>query len=131
LRQSVQEIAKQHQAIVMTIPIYSELVDISLPADLFEQFRRLEWWDDGIGHKEKRLFVGNGIVLFKREWYCVDCKAQRPFIYMVTSELWEKYGNGEGIVCYSCFEKRMGRRIVEADLTDAPCNTHLKVLTYV
>jgi len=42
--------------------------------------------------------------------------------YMVHDDLWETHGNGEGFLCLDCLSVRMGRRVVQADLTDAPIN---------
>ena len=55
---------------------------------------------------------------------CGDCRESGDSIsyYMVHDVLWEAHGNGEGFLCLDCLSARMGRRVVLADLTDAPIN---------
>jgi hypothetical protein len=50
---------------------------------------------------------------------CIDCgkNAQTGEEYfMVHDQLWEKYGAGNELLCISCFEKRMGRKLKSDDL---------------
>jgi hypothetical protein len=63
--------------------------------------------------------------------YCADCGEDTIMIgewYMVTNEVWERaWGNdpraGWGkILCIGCLEKRIGRRLMACDFTDAPVN---------
>lgn len=55
---------------------------------------------------------------------CGDCResGDTASYYMVHDDLWEAHGNGEGFLCLDCLSARMGRRVVQADLTDAPIN---------
>lgn len=42
--------------------------------------------------------------------------------YMVTNELWKRYGCGRGMLCLGCLEERMGRKLIAADFTKAQIN---------
>jgi hypothetical protein len=56
--------------------------------------------------------------------YCGDCDADVWAIgewYMVRDEVWPIHGEG-GVLCVGCLERRLGRRLVPADFTDARCN---------
>ena len=63
----------------------------------------------------------------KKHWTCKDCKKD-TFLssdidyYMVTHELWKKYGVGEDMLCISCFEDRLGRKLTKNDLLDCALN---------
>ncbi len=54
---------------------------------------------------------------------CADCGLDTLFeYYMVQDALWEAAGLSRGFLCVGCMESRLGRRLVAADFTDAPCN---------
>lgn len=58
-------------------------------------------------------------------WWCVDCEVHTGSIgdyYMIHQHLWAKYGCGQGMLCISCLEHRMGRILTPADFTNAPVN---------
>lgn len=38
--------------------------------------------------------------------------------WSVHTVLWKQYGNGKGILCMKCFEKRLGRKLLPDDFTD-------------
>lgn len=52
-----------------------------------------------------------------------DCCAGKKDYYMVTHELWEKYGVGNGGLCVDCMEKRIGRKFTKSDIL--PCLLNL------
>lgn len=62
------------------------------------------------------------------EWECIDCKKDTMIeiadYYMVTDELWNKFGCFFDKLCLSCFEKRMGRKIEKTDLTPVLVNSY-------
>jgi hypothetical protein len=61
-------------------------------------------------------------------WCCVDCGKntfQTDDYYMVTHELWQKYGVGEGMLCVGCIEKRIGHKLTREDLLNCPLNTDI------
>jgi hypothetical protein len=55
---------------------------------------------------------------------CSDCKKdvyKNPRDYfLVTDEVWAKYGVGRDMLCMTCLEERMGRRLERADIHDCP-----------
>ncbi|HEB47182.1 MAG TPA: hypothetical protein ENI22_01815 [Candidatus Pacearchaeota archaeon] len=57
---------------------------------------------------------------------CMDCGAymhENPSNYfMVTKELWRKFGCGDGILCIFCFERRVKRPLQINDFID--CNVN-------
>ncbi len=53
-----------------------------------------------------------GIYLFKDYNY--------PF--MVTEELWDRFGCGRGMICFSCFGERIGRDFRPEDFIDCGLN---------
>ena len=64
----------------------------------------------------------------KKHWTCVDC-GKDTFLsnskdyYMVTHELWKKYGVGDGMLCMDCMEDRLGHKLTTKDILDCPLNT--------
>jgi hypothetical protein len=50
--------------------------------------------------------------------YCLDCGSKVPATkyFMVTNDLWDKYGVGNNHLCMGCFEKRLGRLLNKSDL---------------
>lgn len=59
----------------------------------------------------------------------VDCFTKHGDYYMVKDEIWDKHGVGEGMLCWDCLEKRMGREIKVEDLTLCPLNILLNPKT--
>lgn len=62
----------------------------------------------------------------KQKNLCVDCgiyalKRQEDY-FIVTDELWEKFGVGRGLLCWSCFQLRMGRKFRVEDFIDCNAN---------
>jgi hypothetical protein len=111
----------------MNVRIQCAEFDIVMPDDFVDKFLASPWRDDGIGHKERKLVSGE-VELSNYAYYCASCKTEFPPIFMVKDELWRKYGNGHGILCFICFEQRLGRDIRIEDLTDAPCNRDFRIL---
>ena len=59
-------------------------------------------------------------------WYCKDCSFN-TFLgtsdyYMVQDKLWDKHCPKYGMLCISCLEKRIGRKLELEDFTDCPLN---------
>jgi hypothetical protein len=71
------------------------------------------------------ISYGDGCYLLVEQsvQFCSDCLSTWPEFYMVRDDLWKAHGNDEGLLCMRCFEKRMGRKVVKADLNDAPLNS--------
>jgi hypothetical protein len=63
---------------------------------------------------------------------CLDCvwcgvdTGETGEYYMVTDEIWERYGPVRGCLCIGCLEDRMGQQLVAADFTDCPVNHEKK-----
>lgn len=59
------------------------------------------------------------------DWSCRQCgkntKNDIDF-YMVKNEIWKKYSNNKRILCWSCLEHNMGRKITKRDLTSCLLN---------
>ena len=56
---------------------------------------------------------------------CRDCGINTIAIqeyYMVQKPLWNEHGVPKGMLCIGCLEKRVGRKLVPADFTDARIN---------
>jgi hypothetical protein len=69
---------------------------------------------------------------FWKHWSCVDCGKptfQTTDYYMVKNELWKRFGVGEEMLCISCLEKRMGRKLTKEDLLDCPLNMSINEFT--
>lgn len=84
--------------------------------------------------EENRRIQGLVGKAYNKEFYklvdnmypCYDClyKTMADEYYMVLDELWEAaIGNTRiKFLCVGCIEKRLGRKLVSADFTDAPVN---------
>ena len=48
-----------------------------------------------------------------REWSLVDSD-----MFMVNDEIWDEHGNEEDILCPTCLESRMGRKLKKDDISD-------------
>ena len=58
--------------------------------------------------------------------FCKDCGTdtfELKEYYMVKNNLWNKYGNGDAMLCVGCLEHRMGRQLNFRDFTNAPVNS--------
>lgn len=81
----------------------------------------------GVGRRA--IFLG-GHVLFEKVFWCQDCKTTAHGLtnFMVENTLWRSQ-HLTGIICWQCFEERIGRQLEEEDLKDVPSNVHmLKVI---
>ncbi len=70
-------------------------------------------------------WVADWLVL--RRTPCPDCGVIRQEVFMLHDDVLASLGLAEdaGWFCLPCVEKRMGRRVVEADLCDVPANDWL------
>lgn len=55
---------------------------------------------------------------------CKDC-GKDTFVddkdyFMVTHAVWAQHGVGAGMLCMDCMEKRLGRKLVKADILSCP-----------
>ncbi|QMP84269.1 hypothetical protein HUN41_00163 [Streptomyces phage Coruscant] len=56
---------------------------------------------------------------------CVDCPLNTSDIgkyYMVTNIIWQLFGAGNRMLCISCLECRMGRKLNKQDFAKVPVN---------
>lgn len=57
---------------------------------------------------------------------CVDCQKyalkEVKDYFIVTDELWKKHGVGKGLLCWGCFQERMGRDFEKEDFYDCRAN---------
>ena len=58
---------------------------------------------------------------------CVDCRCFRyeAAYYMVHDAVWQEAKGGTNLLCLRCLSQRLGRKLIRADFTDAPCNRPL------
>jgi hypothetical protein len=53
--------------------------------------------------------------------------------WSVKAELWDKHGNGKGMLCIHCFELSIGRRLTAEDVDtgsmDNETNAYIKLIT--
>lgn len=70
--------------------------------------------DDGLGK------IRDGLFRYVRT-YCIDCRARNPMCFWVEPKLWRSAGflGRAGIICFNCFQTRIGRPLVLADLPRA------------
>lgn len=53
--------------------------------------------------------------------FCHDCECLNPGIYML-----KHWPYGLAFLCWECSEKRLGYKLTESHLNDAPCNWALR-----
>lgn len=51
-----------------------------------------------------------------RRTFCMDCGDEDPFCFVVKDEVWKEAGLNRGMICWFCFEKRLGRKLRRIDL---------------
>ena len=63
---------------------------------------------------------------------CADCGVETSHrealkeYYVVTDEIWNTVGAGEGYLCIGCLEERLGRKLVPEDFPPYPVNVSPK-----
>lgn len=69
----------------------------------------------------------------KKRFICKDCgkntMGSNKDYYMITNELWKKYGVGKGMLCMKCIEKRIGRKLTKIDILVCPLTTIINKYT--
>lgn len=75
----------------------------------------------GVCHRQAVVF---GIRFVQWDFFCQDCKTHDLDGFMVHDALWRSLCL-KGVICLSCFENRLGRKITKADLMRVPINRHL------
>lgn len=77
------------------------------------------------GVRSRKIRVRGIDAIFRdTEYFCQDCRKDH-FIamhFMVKDDLWNTHCPDNGIICWKCFEARMGRPITLEDLTRCPVN---------
>ena len=62
----------------------------------------------------------------RKKWLCLDCKIDTGKIrehYFIETELWlSVVGSKSGMLCVSCLEKRLGRKLSPADFPQVHIN---------
>jgi len=62
-----------------------------------------------------------------KRFTCTDCGNYDYDMYMVSDDIWNKYGNQTNTLCMDCLQKRMGRKLTKKDFSgyeDTPVNIH-------
>ncbi|MFA6234975.1 MAG: hypothetical protein WC824_12455 [Bacteroidota bacterium] len=78
------------------------------------------WKEIGLGSRKRIRAFPDGLVIEELDRVCPDCGQSFPNPFMVQDSLWEEYGIGKGVLCFQCFEKRLGRKLVPSDLKPCP-----------
>lgn len=55
-------------------------------------------------------------------WVCMDCRQPDPMFFMVEDDVWTAAGLDKGVICPTCLEKRLGRKLVIQDFQHVPGN---------
>lgn len=67
-----------------------------------------------------------------KKYCCSDCeidtRKDKKDYYIVIDSLWDEFGVGEGWLCITCFENRLGRKLKAEDLI--PSILTLKINPY-
>lgn len=65
----------------------------------------------------------------RSNFLCLDCGVDTGHTdqyYMIHDELWLSVNPGrKGMLCFSCLENRLGRRLTLSDFTDCPLSSML------
>lgn len=78
-------------------------------------WREIEW-DNGARHRYEWA-------PYELDLRCQECRSPDSDLFMVHDELWASSGL-DGWVCFRCFEKAIGRRLMPSDFKpDLPANT--------
>lgn len=59
------------------------------------------------------------------DYVCGDCDYNTHLgqeYYVVQDHIWELHGNGDGLLCIGCLERRLGRQLTAADFKDISLN---------
>lgn len=72
------------------------------------------------GFRRRSVVLSDGSKIEDTEHYCPDCHDLWPEPFIAKQNLWQQYGNENGILCVPCFEIRMGRRLTAEDLQTHP-----------
>ena len=70
----------------------------------------------------RRVRAGNSI---KYQYYCMDCSILDPPLFIVHDDLWFSIfpDKSSGMICWNCFEIRLGRKLTLSDLKRVPINS--------
>lgn len=71
----------------------------------------------------------------EEDFKCIDCKKSTldseggKDYYMLTHGLWDKFGAGDEMLCMTCIESRLGRKLIKSDLLCCPLNNQINKYT--
>lgn len=81
---------------------------------------------DSLGTLHPICFYELVIKMPRTKWKCLDCKVDTGKIgehYFVETSLWLKATSSiKGMLCITCLETRIGRKLVQSDFTDCYLN---------
>lgn len=79
------------------------------------------WWPERVLYLCLEHTAEKKVLDQPRHWRCDDCHGYQDD-YMVTDEIWALSGigpnDGDGLLCLSCLEERIGRYLVPDDFPD-------------
>lgn len=73
----------------------------------------------------QRSIVWRGHVVEEYTSHCPDCNWQWPEFVLLVDDLWKQVAPSDGLLCFECIEKRLGRKLVAADLSECEGNRTL------
>ena len=77
---------------------------------------------------EVREIQSNGYRVKESRYFCQICSVDDPTPFMVIDDLWNRVCPEGGLICFPCFEKRLGRQIKSTDLKPVLVNSPLLIL---
>lgn len=93
-----------------------------------ELFRHSAEWvlrEDALGFAECRLLFER-VPFVATQLFCARCNESWPHFFMLTKEAWAQTRGGKSLLCFTCCEDLLERRITRDDLTDCWWNRLLK-----
>jgi len=81
----------------------------------YEKLELIPWEEIRPGVFQKYILHG-GKKVKAQKWHCQDCHSDAMDSPMLTVETWKKIAPQDGIVCFPCMEKRLGRVLVLSDI---------------
>lgn len=92
-----------------------------------EALRNKDWKNPRPGYVFKNFsstnnWTNGGYFLHASAYFCQECGADHPPVFMIQNDLWKRLYPEGGIACQDCTEERLGRPLGVDEFTNAPCN---------
>jgi len=78
----------------------------------------------GVQHRSVRLVGEDDLHFRDTKYFCQDCERDPMAMtqFIITKDLWDTHCPDGGVICWQCFEARLGRPILLDDLEAVPLN---------